>query len=372
MTRIPAAIVVAVAGTLGACSSVDSFLAGDKLDYRSQSGKTSPLEVPPDLTQLARDSRYQPQGGAVSASTLQGAAPTATAAAAAVAPKVVGEMRIERAGNERWLVTPLTPEQLWPQLQAFWQERGFVLVTQDAQAGVMETDWAENRAKIPSDLIRNTVGRLLDSLYSTGERDRFRTRVERTPAGSEVYISHRGLEEVYVSAQKDQTMWTNRPSDPSLEAEFLSRLMVRLGAKEDQARTLVATPVSQPARARVVGGSGSTVEVDESFDRAWRRIGLALDRSSFTVEDRDRAAGVYYVRYIDPKSIRKQEDGLFDKVFGLFGRDKDKADTAANRYRIAVKAAGDKTTVSVLDAQGTPETGETGQRIAALLVEDLK
>lgn len=363
---------LALACALSACSSVSDFLQGDRLDYRSQAGKTSPLEVPPDLSQLARDSRYQPQVGSVSASSLQGAAPAVGVAAAAVAPQAVGDLRIERAGNERWLVTNLTPDQLWPQLIAFWQERGFTLAMQNAESGVMETDWAENRAKIPQDIIRNTIGKVLDGLYSTGERDRFRTRVERTPAGSEIYISHKRLEEVFVSPQRDQTMWTARPADPQLEAEFLSRLMVKLGAKEEVARRVVATPSTpQQARARLLGAQAAALQVDEPFDRAWRRVGLALDRSGFTVEDRDRAGGLYFVRYIDPKTIQQDDDGFMSKLRGWFGASKDSAGTA-NRYRISVKAQGDNTTVSVLNSQGAPETGEVGQRIIALLVEDLK
>jgi outer membrane protein assembly factor BamC len=373
VNRFPTVTILALAFALGACSSVSNFLQGDKLDYRSQAGKTSPLEVPPDLSQLARDSRYQPQGGSVSASTLQGGAPVVGAAITTVAPQAVGDLRIERSGNERWLVTNIPPDQLWPQLIAFWQERGFTIAMQNAEAGVMETDWAENRAKIPQDIIRNTLGKVLDNLYSTGERDRFRTRVERTPGGSEIYISHRRLEEVFVSPQRDQTMWTARPADPQLEAEFLSRLMVKLGAKEDVARSVVAAaPVStQPARARLLGAQSATLQVDEPFDRAWRRVGLALDRSGFTVEDRDRAGGLYFVRYIDPKSLPTDDDGFMSKLRGWFGSSKT-ADTRANRYRISVKPQGDNTVVSVLNAQGAPETGEVGQRIVALLIEDLK
>jgi outer membrane protein assembly factor BamC len=368
--------IVALACTAAGCGSVGEFLSGDRIDYRSQSTKTAPLDVPPDLTQLTRDSRYQPQSGTISASTLQGApAPAAAAAVPVVAPQSVGDMRIERSGDERWLVTKLAPEQVWPQLRAFWQERGFNLVVENAQAGVIETDWAENRAKLPQDIIRNTLGRVVDSLYSTGERDKFRSRLERTANGSEIYISHRGLQEVYVSAQRDQTMWTNRPADRQLEAEFLSLLMVKLGAKPDEARNVVAaaaTPAPQPARARVIDGQPAALRVDESFERAWRRVGLALDRSGFTVEDRDRAAGTYFVRYADPKNITPQDEPGFLKRLFSFGKDDKPSTSALNRYRIALKGDGDATTVSVLDAQGTPERTEIGQRIVSLLVDDLK
>jgi outer membrane protein assembly factor BamC len=288
-----------------------------------------------------------------------------------VAPAAVGEMRVVREGNQRWLVVPLPAEQLWPQLREFWTERGFSLVIDNAQAGVMETDWAENRAKIPQDIIRRSLGKALDTLYDTGERDRYRTRVERSGNTSEVYISHRGMIEEYIGDRKENTAWGPRPSDPGLEAEFLTRLMVKLGTKEAVAREVVAKPVaaSAAARARAIAGQPA-LQVDEGFERAWRRVGLALDRGGFTVEDRDRAGGLYFVRYVDPKKAATNTDqGFFGKLFS-FG--KSDAAAAPVRYRIAVKGEGEKTSVTVQNSQGAPEASDVGQRIVALLVNDLK
>ena len=384
------AATLALALALGGCSSLENLMSGEKIDYRSQSAKTAPLEIPPDLTQLARDSRYQPQSGSVSATQLQqqaSAVPSANPAAASVAVSSTsaGDVRIVREGNQRWIVSSLPPEQIWPVLRSFWLERGFTLAVDNAEVGVMETDWAENRAKLPNDMVRNLLGKVLDSLYSTSERDRFRTRVERGTAGTEIYISHRGMQEVYTNQQRDITMWQPRPNDPQLEAEFLSRLMLRLGAKDEAAiRTAVAatnTPgapapagaaaaPAQPPRARLVsGGPGAAMEVDEAFDRAWRRVGLALDRGDFTVEDRDRSAGLYYVRYVDPKSAGKDEPGFFSKLFGWDSKD---ASSALQRYRLAVKTTGSKTQVSVLNNQGNADSGEAARQIVARLVDELK
>jgi outer membrane protein assembly factor BamC len=368
------AALISAAAALSACSTFDNFMQGDKIDYKSQSAKTAPLEIPPDLTQLQRDGRYTPQAsGAVTASGFGAAAASAAAnpnAGANVAPASIGEMRLVREGNQRWLSVPMPAEQLWPQLRTFWTERGFVLVVDNAEAGLMETDWAENRSKIPQDVIRRTIGRVFDSVYDTGERDRFRVRVERTATGSDVFLSHRGMVEIYTNDRKEQTTWTQRPSDPLLEAEFLSRLMVKLGAKEEVARTAAANPVTAAPRARVLAGQpAATLQVDEGFDRAWRRVGLTLDRSGFTVEDRDRAGGLYFVRYVDPKDAATAEPGFFAKLFSFGKSDPAKA---PGRYRIAVKAEGERTNVSVQNAQGGPENGAVGQRIVALLVDDLK
>jgi len=375
------AVLCALAMLSAGCSSLDS--TSSSVDYRSAAAKTKPLEVPPDLTQLARDSRYQSQGGVISASAA-GAAPAVTAATntLAVALQAQGTMRIERLGQQRWLVVEQTPEQLWPLLRAFWEQRGFTIAVEDAKAGVLETTWAENRAKLPADAVRNTIGRLLGNLYDTGERDQFRMRLERTAGGSEIYIAHRGAEEVYTDERRENTRWRARPNDPQLEAEMLSRLMVSLGAKEEAARPLVAavgaasgtasgssavpSQPTQPARARAVAG-GAALELDDPFDRAWRRVGLALDRGGFTVEDRDRSQGVYYVRYVDPKSLGQEEPGFWARLMG-----NDRNPLAAVRYRIAVKGVGDKSVVAVLTSAGAADVGENGQRIASALITELR
>ena len=368
-------MLVTLTAALSGCSTVENFMGGDKIDYRSANVKANGLEVPPDLTQLARDTRYQQPGGTVSAATFQSAtaaAPATASAAAAVVP-VAADIRLERLGNERWLAVGQTPEAVWPLLQAFWKERGMVLLVDQANAGVMETDWAENRAKLPQDIIRSTLGRLIEPLYSTGERDKFRTRVERVAGGSEIYISHRGLVEVYSSALKEATVWQPRPADPQLEAELLQLLMVKLGTKEEAAKAAVVAAAASPtqaARARLVTGqAAATLQVDDAFDRAWRRVGLALDRSGFTVEDRDRAQGVYFVRYVDPAFAGREDPSFLSKLFS-FGRDKSGITTA--RYRVNVKSEGERSTVAVLNDQGGPENGDAGKRIVALLLEDLK
>ncbi len=367
------------AASLAGCSTLDNLMSGDKIDYRTANngGKTTGLEVPPDLTQLTRDSRYQQTpGGAVSAAAFQSSTPVAAATATKATPiaaQAVADMRIERLGNERWLRTSLTPEQLWPQIQAFWKERGLVIVQDTPATGVMETDWAENRGKLPMDFVRSSIGKVLDGAYSTGELDKFRTRVERTATGTEVYITHRGMIEVYNGERKENTVWQPRQPDPQLEGELLSRLMLKLGATETVAKAAIATPGAPgaAARARIVTGQPSaTLQVDDGFDRAWRRVGVALDRSGFTVEDRDRTQGVYFVRYIDPKFAGKDEPNLFAKLFSFMGKKVETGGPA--RYRVTVKSEGEISTVSVLNGAGAPENGDAGKRITTLLLEDLK
>jgi len=368
---IPAGIALLLA--LSACSSVNETLSGDKVDYRNATTKTVPLEVPPDLTQLSNDTRYQPPAGSVvSANSFQAAASTPAAAAkpASIVPQAVGDVRVERDRDLRWLSTTQTPEQIWPKLQAFWEDRHLTLTADKPETGVMETLWAENRSKLPNDIIRRTVGKVLDALWSTGELDKYRLRVERTATGSEIYLTHQGLEEVYSGKDKETTVWVPRPRDRDLESEMLSLMMIKLGAKADEAKAAVAVPAStEPARARLLpGGPAAALQVDDGFDRAWRRVGMALDRTGFTVEDRDRGQGLYFVRYVDPTNAGKEERGFFGRLFNIG----DKNEKLLARYRVSVRSEGESSTITVLDDSGAPEKGETGQRIVKLLVDELK
>lgn len=349
---------------LSGCSS----LFGDKkADYRSQPGATAPLEVPPDLTQLAREGRFRSSSSVVSAAA-SAAAPGAAVAVPAVAAVTAADARVERDAQQRWLFVARPPEQLWPLVRSFWTDAGFKLEVENAQTGVMETGWAEDRAKVPTDFIRSTLGRFIDGLYDSGLRDRFRTRLERTPAGTEIYISHRRLEEVYTSVTRDSTRWQSRPADPQMEAEFLSRLLARLSqqpeaaAKDQVAR---AAPGGVPTTVALPPGEAQ-LQLDDGFDRAWRRVGVALDRSGFSVEDRDRAAGLYFVRYVEPTASGKDEPGFLSR---WFGGDKP---TAIARYRVLVKTEGNRTTVSLQNQQGVTETGETARRILSQLAEGLR
>jgi outer membrane protein assembly factor BamC len=230
----------------------------------------------------------------------------------------------------------------------------------------METDWAENRANIPEDFIRRSLGKLIDNVYSTPERDKFRTRIEKTAAGTEIYISHRGMYEVYINEGQDKTRWEPRPADPELEAEMLRRLMVHFGVEEARAETLLAKQQA-PEMARVVG---SNLEMDEAFDRAWRRVGLALDRIGFAVEDRDRSKGIYYVRYIDPQidNESKRDEGLFAK-FAFWRSNKEQT---SPQLQIVVAEQGAKTNVAVMGSDGKAVDPNTQKRIINLLYKELK
>lgn len=366
MRLLPLFLMVTLAAS--GCGIVES----KKIDYKS-ADKLPTLEVPPDLVAPAADNRYaipDTQGsGTATLSTYSQERKVAPSGVQTLLP-AQDTARIERAGSQRWLVVQATPQQVWPVIKDFWQETGFLVNMESPETGVIETDWAENRAKIPQDFIRRSLGKVIDGLYSTAERDKFRTRIEAGKDGTEIYVSHRGMMEVYATEGKDKTVWQPRPADPELEAEMLRRLMLRFGVEQGRAETLLAQQQT-PEQARIVRDAGATVlEMDENFDRAWRRVGLALDRVGFAVEDRDRSKGVYFVRYIDPDvdNASKRDEGVLAKL--AFWRSK--KDQSSPQLQIVVNDAGEKSRVSVSGADGKSADANTQTRIINLLHKELK
>ena len=381
---VRATLAAATAAALAGCG----VLSGDpKIDYRAAATPQRGLDVPPELSPLPRDDRFTiPDRPGVASASAAAAARTPAAAAAATTAAVAvtpasSSARIERSGGQRWLAVDVSPEQAYSVVREFFPALGLKIEREDAQLGIVETTWAENRAKLPQDIIRRTLGRLIDGLYSTGEQDKFRARVERTGKNTaEIYITHRGMIEVYTSNAQDNTRWQPRPTDPELEAEMLQRLMNRFAAAAPAPAVAVAAaagataapaaaPAAVPQVAKVVqADKEARIEVNEPFDRAWRRVGVGLDRGGFTVEDRDRAKGIYFVRYLDPDYEARERDkqGFFSKIFGQDFK------VDAQQFRVFLQAAGEVTRVSVQSRDGTPETGPTAAKIIKQLNEQLR
>ncbi len=354
------------------------FFESKKVDYKS-AGVVPTLELPPDLTAPGQDETTSLPGGSETFSKyIRQRSGLAGAGSDPVVLPNVGKIKVERSGNQRWLVVPGTAQKLWPLVKTFWQENGFIINIDQAETGVMETDWAEDRAKIPDSFIRSAIGAVFDDAYSTAERDKFRTRLEPgAEAGTvEIYISHRGMYETYINEGKDQTRWQPRPADPELEAAMLRKLMVKLGTDETTATAAVAAePKLDRAKIAKTPDGSNALEIAESFDRAWRRVGLALDRVGFTVEDRDRSQGLYFVRYVDPGvdiPAKPGEESWTSKL--AFWRSAEAKTKVVNqsKYRVQVKATGGTSQVQVLSAEGGADKSDTSKKILSILLEQLK
>jgi outer membrane protein assembly factor BamC len=377
--RLAGALSLAVA--LAGCSVTETVQDLTRVDYKSAQ-KREPLDIPPDLVTPRGDDRFAVPDrvgqGTTYSQFVRGAEQRPTTSSGPVVMPARPGVRIERQGAQRWLVVDAPPDKVWPVVREFWTDSGFALRLDSPQTGIMETDWAEKRVRVPDTWVRSQLSRALNSLYSTAERDKFRTRLETDGKVTEVFVSHRGMVEELTGPQKDTSVWVPRSSDPELEAEFLRRMMLKLSPQQI-ASAVPSTAVSgssgapatapaaapPPERARVVEADGRPyVALQEGFDRSWRQVGLALDRSGFTVEDRDRSKGTFFVRYVDPEQEAKVT-GVLDRVFGSGGSRKD---LTGRRYRIVLEPSEPGTRVGVLGEDGAPPSSDADRRIATQIV----
>ena len=352
---------------LAGCGSMS--LENKRVDYQAAAVKVPSLEVPPDLTAPAAEDHFTiPDSNAAVASYsdfAKGGMPL-QARDASVLPESK-KVHVERNGTQRWLVVNDRAENLWPAIKAFWQENGFVIKTDNPQAGILETDWAENRAKIPMDGLRKILGKVLDSIYDSGERDMYRVRLERSKDGNstEIYVTQYGKEEV-LTADKNSTKWQSRPNDPELEATMLQMLMVKLGGAEAQGKGPmdVSTEPGTVAAAKLqtMPNGSKIILLSEPFDRSWRSVGLALEHEGFAIEDKNRVSGIYFLR-IEEKT---KEDRSFLDRLAFWHKDES---VKPARYQVSVHES--KTGCEVAASNGKGEVNTNTQRIIETLFKTL-
>lgn len=404
---------------LVACDSIPFI--DNTPDYKG-AGRSRPLEVPPDLTSISSSDTYSVPGATTYSDYAQNQAEQAQQREQ-ILPNPQG-VRMERAGSQRWLVVDAPAEKIWPALRDFWADLGFAVRVENAQTGVMETEWVD-----PSTITQDEKGNYLDKfqgwldkLNTLQNRQKFRTRIDRgTKSGTtEIYLSHRsiadtqddGKEKVLTSvgtvengykldsklSKKDEA----RANAEDIDAELLRRLMVYLGVDEHKSREVMTTVKDEVRVVPKKDGNNVYLALNDEFDRAWRRVGLALDRVGFVVEDRDRSSGVFYVRYSDvdadgkprekkgfidslkfwkddeenanatAEEKKKNDDKTVTDLLKFWDSGKDDLDPA-RQYLVKVQDApegGSK--VSVTNKDGSPNHSSTAGRILNLLYEQLK
>jgi outer membrane protein assembly factor BamC len=384
MTKYQASALAALATVLliTACSSgpsIDDYLPDQRLAYKKQREAGENLEIPPDLTSSDFDDALDVPAIGGSGSTTyseyvgERGKRRAIAASGEVLPDVQ-DVELRREGNNRWLEIEGTPQQVWPRVVSFWREQGILLLEQNPGAGVMKTDWLENRAEIRTDMVTNVLRRVVDGLYATSTRDQYRVRIEPgiNRGTTDLYLTHRAMEERFASnavGEDTSTVWEPAPSDPGKEAEMLRRIMIYLGVTEQRAERQLAQEQTRAPKAQLMSGTGgeTTLVISEEYRYAWRLTGVALDRVGFAVEDRDRTQGVYYVRYDDP-SKGQEKQGWASRL--AFWRSDD-VDTVS-QYQVKLSGEGDRTRVVVRDQVGRRDDSATARRILTLLSEQIR
>ncbi|MGB0722548.1 MAG: outer membrane protein assembly factor BamC [Gammaproteobacteria bacterium] len=385
MTKAHLTLLAASTLVLGGCSSIgekiDEATGNQALEYK-QSRQVNALEIPPDLTTSSIDDQMvvpdldNVPSGSASLSDYQRersgqtSSVTRSSRAAAVL-NTPDDVEVIRDGDRRWLRINGNLDDIWARLRDYWVSQGWLLKVEDPRIGIMETDWAENRANIPDGPIRSILSKVVDDLYDAGTRDKYRTRVEPGPNGTvEVFITHYGAEEQF-DGSGDTTRWIMRPRDPELEVEVMRRIAVYFGVQDRRSQALVARAAeADRIGARMVRASdgSAALELRQDFNRSWRITGLILDRVGFAVEDRNRAEGTYFVRYFDPLA-GEEDKGLLSKL--AFWNSDDKP--PEERFQIKVtQAASGISQVTVRDENGNPDRSDTAARILERIHEELR
>lgn len=372
-------LLLPVLAACGGSKALEGVLPDQSLEYKRQREASENLELPPDLAGATFDDALDIPSGSATYSEYSGgrAARQQIAGSGAVLPEVAG-VTLERSGDKRWLEVNSPPQSVWPRLVAFWREQGILLVEQDPAVGVMKTDWLENRAEVRNDFVTRQLRKVVDGLYATSTRDQYRVRVDagRGRDSTEVFLTHRAMEERLVRNSVGEgatTVWEPAPGDPEKEAAMLRRLMLFLGVSDRSAQRMLASggsaAASASAGARLVqSAGGSELVIPAEFRQAWRQTGLALDRTGFAVEDRDRTDGVFYVRYDDPNRNADEKKGIASRLAFW----KDGNIDRVQQYRVKLIGGSDETRVTVLDSNGQRDTSATGERILSLLHEQLR
>ncbi|MDR3413668.1 MAG: outer membrane protein assembly factor BamC [Formivibrio sp.] len=366
---VPIALALLVAG----CTT-DELLLQRRVDYRSGSDNLSknPLEVPPDLTSPSNNPAFNMPNRAVLAT-----------ASSPVASQVLpdnAKAKLVSAGGQRWLVVHGKPEKLWGEIREFWIANGFILTVDNAASGIMETDWLENRAKLPQDTLTRMLNKISSRFASTGELDKFRTRLERgsEPDTTEIFISHQGMTEAYRNDGSTQTrnqdavadtIWVPRPNDPELEAEMDALLLQHFGMDQQTAQGITKAPVEELTKADLVTlpSGGKAINIVDSYDRAWRRTGLALERIGFVISDRDRTQGTYYVRRAET-DIGKEENTSFMSKLAFWRKSEaqKKVEAQQQEYIVQLKQQTNQT-VLTLQPKGKADAALEQQLMDGLL-----
>ena len=353
---------------LAGCNVMDEVIGDtEQVDYKS-TVRGDPLSLPPDLSSTQIKPSYQAPGGYASANEYNKALAKAnrdSAAGAKVLPDTPG-LKIRSSGDNRWLEVSQDAGRVYPKLIDFWVDSGFTINKDNPQAGLIETDWAENRAKIPGSLLNRALGAIVNMVADSGERERFRTRIERANGATLVYINHERMVETPMDRDGTTFKWLPAKEDPGLNAAMLSRLMVFLGASRQQAEAQVrqsAAAAAAPQRPMVLADSAA-LPLQMNQSQAYATVGSAINSAGFKVDSSDPQAGTYVVRYLDTDTGEKREAANF--VSRLWG---DKGNITPLPYTIAVTSEGSQSLVTVRNEQGQHDNSPTARRILTVLGE---
>ena len=326
--------------------SLDEVVPDRRNEYR-KSEALPDLEVPPDLTTEAlNDPLAIPNEEATTLSEFQrrkGARQSGAGVAGAGVDPLAGE---------QWLTLQGTAAEIWPKLGEFWVTRGYTLDLNDAELGVMETGWLES------------VNQGISAF-----RDKFSIISESGGSGTTIiYISSQRQEKLV--SETEETEWVDIEKNPDFEKQAVSDLNLYFYGTNAPVGTssLTAAPATTPAVAAAtaavankpkaemldLGEDKIYLSLPDEFTKAWTMAEAAILKAGLFIENNDRAKGLYYILYYEPKG----EEGMFSKL-KFWGDDEPEGE----EYQLSLTGVGDKTEMVVLNNKGDWVSKEEATKI---------
>jgi len=304
-----------------------------KINYYSDKSVTS-LEVPPDLTQPSYENSFR-----LSELVTDVESNTINLTNKEIEKKeekvfvTPADIKVKKSGNRRWLIVNKKPQVVWDLSRQFLKENGFVIKKSNKKTGIMETDFLENKPKIPSKslgVIRSFLEEIDNVSYTLPIVDSYKVRIEPLDSGnkSEVHLSIFSMAEVISGTGKDETtFWQASEKNYALETEMLYSLMLYLGGDSANARERI---VNAQEEGKI------TVSLDDGLNGyaklqfrlnmidAWDNISWALSDLNVILEDKDIKEKTFYIRV-----ARTSDKGIMSKIFG--------EDAIFNTYQLQLK-----------------------------------
>ncbi|MEE8321148.1 MAG: outer membrane protein assembly factor BamC [Gammaproteobacteria bacterium] len=258
--------------------------------------------------------------------------------------------------DEQWLAIQGATTEIWPKLSEFWSAKGYTLDLDDAELGVLETNWLEHAAG-------DRVVRDKFKIFSEPGGD---------PGSTVLFISNEREEKI--TREDGSVEWLGLDKSIEQEKNIVGELNLHFYGKDPTASAgagqttsgsaSTVSPASSRARPprkkaeMISAGEGKTyLAIPEEYTRAWRHTELALQRAGILIEGSDQEKGLYYVLYFsDEKSEEKK--GLLKKL-KFWGND----EPEGKEYHISLTGVGDKTELIVLNTKGDWESGDDATRI---------
>lgn len=340
----------------------------NRINYKNnRSVKT--LDFPPDLTKPEYDMAFAlPADGVISASNVsaQANAYTLDGRKISVLP-ASPTVRSGGIGNIHWLDVDTSAEALWPKLREFWRSIGIDLKRDEPRIGIMETNWAENRAGLPMNWFHKALNKALQGGFDAGYRDRYRIRLEKKSANTtRVYLTHKGAEKVITDSL---TGWELRPPNHELEAELLNRLKAYLQGDSNAAVRSSITKTNRSQTSSLVSlvtqEGRHVLQVHDNYKRAWVLTGVMLDRMGLVIDKRNQAAGIYDVTYRGDDADGAKR-GFLSNLFG--GRKTILIKGQA--YQVHVQDSRKLSEVRITDEEGKPLSAKQTQLVLARLKKE--